>query len=137
MMKEHAKKLRQSLRTDPAFFRRVYMFCFPISRMQGQRNMQFEIAKDQWAMFFSPESGGFAANTATTPWLTYWVEFLEGRGKKPVSKDLWNQFEVFIRAAHQDESLGWWNPADAWPGTIDEFVPFVRAKRAGAQMETE
>lgn len=139
-MVQYTERLRQSLRSDPELFRRVYRFCFPMSRMQGQRNVQFEIAKDQWAMFFGPGSGNFAANTATTPWLTYWIEYLEGRGKKPISKDLWNQFEVFVPTAKGDESLGWWDPAGAWPGVIDEFVPFVLAKRASlnsTEMETE
>ena len=137
LMKKHVQDLRKSIQNDPDVFRRVYRFCFPLSRMQGQRNIQFEIATEQWRLFFNPASGGVAANTANTPWLDYWVEFLERRGSKPVNKDLWEQFEVFMRKAHEDESFGWWDADGAWPGAIDDFVAFVQAKRAGTEMDIE
>lgn len=88
-------------------------------------------------MFFSAESGGFSANTDTTPWLDWWIEFLEERGKKPINKDLWEQFEVFLRKAQDDETFGWWEEDGAWPGAIDDFVNWVKAKRDGNKMEIE
>ncbi|KAJ5083519.1 Scaffold-type E3 ligase [Penicillium angulare] len=136
-MKAYVKTLRQNIPAKPDTFRRVYRYCFLLSRMQGQRNVQFEIAAEQWRMFFSPESGGVAGNTSTTPWLDWWIEFLEERGKKPINKDLWEQFEVFMRKSHEDESFGWWNPDAAWPGAVDEFVAYVLAKRDGGKMEVE
>lgn len=88
-------------------------------------------------MFFSAETGGIPANTNTTPWLDWWIQFLEERGKKPINKDLWEQFEVFLRKAQEDESFGWYDSDGAWPGAIDDFVTWVQAKRDGNNMEVE
>lgn len=137
-MKEHVRYLRNTTPTNPDLFRRIYRFAFPLSRMQGQRNLTFEIAVDQWRLFFTSDHGGVMWNTPTTPWLDWWLEFLESRGKKPVNKDLWQQVEVFMRKTHEDEEFGWWSEDGAWPGALDEFVAYVKEKRAkGSEMEIE
>lgn len=51
---------------------------------------------------------------------------------KPVNKDLWEQTEVFMRRIQEDESLGWWTADGAWPGALDDFVVWVKAKRGKA-----
>ncbi|KAJ0419851.1 Cullin binding-domain-containing protein [Aspergillus carlsbadensis] len=135
-MSAHAANLRARIPTDPELFRRIYRFTFPLCLVQGQRNLQFEIAVEQWNLFFTPPKGGVAWNTHTTPWLDWWVEFLEGRGKRPVNKDLWQQVEVFMRKSREDEDFGWWSEDGAWPGALDDFVAWVREKRGGA-MEVE
>ncbi|CAL5873225.1 uncharacterized protein PFLUO_LOCUS7494 [Penicillium psychrofluorescens] len=138
-MTDYVQKLRLRIPTEPETFRRVYRFAFPLSRMQGQRNLQFEIAMEQWRLFFTPDHGGVQWNTSSTPWLDWWLEFLEGRGKKPVNKDLWEQAEVFMRKTREDEEFGWWSPDGAWPGALDDFVSWVTAKRGkeGSEMELE
>ncbi|KAJ5558992.1 hypothetical protein N7461_002964 [Penicillium sp. DV-2018c] len=136
-MQEYAKKLRATIPKDPHVFRKVYCYAFMLSRMQGQRNLQFDIATEQWRLFFTAEHGGVAWNTETTPWLDWWIEFLEGRGSKPVNKDLWEQVEVFMRKSLADEEMGFWDPEGAWPGAIDDFVEWVRAKRQEPAMEVE
>jgi len=137
-MKEYITYLRGHIPSDADHFRRVYRFAFPLSRMQGQRNLQYEIAADQWKLFFTPDHGGVSWNTARTPWLNWWLEFLEARGKKPVNKDLWEQVEVFMRKTHEDEELGWWSPDGAWPGALDEFAEYVKERRSkGSEMEIE
>ena len=105
--------------------------------MAGQRNLALEIATEQWRLLFSPDNGGVQWNTATTPWLDWWIEFVETRFKRPINKDLWEQTEVFMRKSLEDESLGWWSAEGAWPGAIDEFVAFVMEKRRGSKMEVE
>ncbi|OQE44912.1 hypothetical protein PENCOP_c002G04492 [Penicillium coprophilum] len=137
-MQAYAKSLRERIPREPDTFRRVYRYAFPLSRMQGQRNLQFEIAAEQWRLFFTTDHGGVAWNTETTPWLDWWIEFLEERGKKPVNKDLWEQVEVFMRKSLEDEEMGWWSPDGAWPGALDDFVAWVQAKRGkGSEMEVE
>ncbi|KAJ5295697.1 hypothetical protein PENANT_c001G02100 [Penicillium antarcticum] len=136
-MTAHANTLRTKIQQDPELFRRVYRYTFPLSRMQGQRNLQFEIAAEQWRLFFTPEHGGVQWNTESTPWLDWWIEFLEGRGKKPVNKDLWEQVEVFMRKSREDEEFGWWSPDGAWPGALDDFVDYVKEKRKGSEMDVE
>ncbi|KAL4968259.1 DCN1-like protein [Aspergillus stella-maris] len=136
-MTAHASTLRARIPTDPSLFRKIYRFTFPLCLVQGQRNLQFEIAVEQWNLFFTPPKGGVAWNTHTTPWLDWWFEFLESRGKRPVNKDLWNQVEVFMRKSHEDENFSWWSEDGAWPGALDDFVGWVREKRGGNGMEVE
>ncbi|PWY69136.1 defective in cullin neddylation protein 1 [Aspergillus heteromorphus CBS 117.55] len=108
-MTTQASHLRTSIPNQPDLFRRIYRYTFPLCRMQGQRNLQFEIAAEQWRLFFTPDSGGVQWSTPTTPWLDWWIEFLEERGKRPVNKDLWEQLEVFMRKSREDEAFGWWS----------------------------
>lgn len=135
-MTAHASDIRARIPTQPDLFRRVYRYTFPLCRMQGQRNLPFEIASEQWTLFFAPGHGGISWNSATTPWLDWWVEFLEERGRKPVNKDLWEQVEVFMRKTREDEGFGWWSEDGAWPGALDEFVEWVGKKRGeGREVE--
>lgn len=129
-MISYAATLRTRIPSQPDVFRRVYRFTFPLCRMQGQRNLQFDIAAEQWRLFFTPDHGGVQWNTATTPWLDWWIEYLEERGKRPVNKDLWEQVEVFMRKTLEDEDFAWWSPDGAWPGALDEFVGWVRERRS-------
>ncbi|KAL2221981.1 Cullin binding-domain-containing protein [Thermoascus aurantiacus ATCC 26904] len=138
-MIEYVAALRTRIPAQPDLFRRVYRYAFPLCRLQGQRNLQFDIATEQWRLFFTTKNGGIQWNTQTTPWLDWWIEFLEGRGKKPVNKDLWEQVEVFMRKTHEDENFGWWSADGAWPGALDDFVVWVQGKRGnrGEAMEVE
>lgn len=58
---------------------------------------------------------------------------MENKWKRPVNKDLWEQVEVFLAKTKEKggEEMGWWSEDGAWPGAVDEFVAFVREKRAG------
>ncbi|KAL1995110.1 hypothetical protein VTN49DRAFT_1297 [Thermomyces lanuginosus] len=140
-MIEYGKKLRDEIRSTPDLFRRVYRYAFVLCRMQGQRNLNFDIAAEQWRLFFTDENGGISWNTPTTPWLDWYLEFLEQRGKRPVNKDLWEQTLEFMRKTHEDENFGWWSADGAWPGTLDDFVEWVQSKRksaaGGEAMEVE
>lgn len=138
-MMTHASQLREQIRTNRDLFRRVYRYAFPLCRLQGQRNLQFEIAAEQWRLFLTSENGGIEWNTPTTPWLDWWIEFLEERGKRPVNKDLWEQVEVFMRKTDEDEAFSWWSADGAWPGAIDDFVVWVQVRRGkgGEQMDVE
>ncbi|KAK2789219.1 Scaffold-type E3 ligase [Onygenales sp. PD_12] len=137
----YAARLRSQLPIDPALFRRVYRYVFPISCEDKRRTIDLEIAIEYWNLFFTPATGGIKWNTRSTRWLDLWVSFVQEHWKKPVSKDLWEQTEVFMRKTQEDESLSWWSEDGAWPGLIDEFVAFVQAKRpkgaAGEAMEVE
>ncbi|KAJ5718326.1 hypothetical protein N7488_003972 [Penicillium malachiteum] len=133
-MKTHANRLRMKLRTDMDYRRSVYLYTFLVSRIQGQRHVQHDIAVDHWRLFFT-EEGSNSGNSATTPWLDWWIEFLEGRGKRPISRDLWGQIELFLVEANKDETFSWWNEEASWPPTIDDFVLWVKAKREEGKME--
>ncbi|KAI5293292.1 Scaffold-type E3 ligase [Ascosphaera atra] len=128
-MKEHAQILRQQIPATPALYRKVYRYTFPVSREPPARTLPIEIAVEHWQLLFSSAKGGVEMNTPTTPWRDWWLEFYTEKISRPVNKDLWEQVEVFLEKAKEDESLGWHSEDGAWPGALDEFAVFVKAKR--------
>lgn len=50
---------------------------------------------------------------------------------------MWDQTGVFVKKSSEDESMSWWSEDGAWPGVIDEFVAYVRAKRGEGKAEEE
>ncbi|KZZ93554.1 ullin neddylation protein [Ascosphaera apis ARSEF 7405] len=129
-MKTYAQSLRTKIPQDHALYRRIYRYTFPVSRMPPARTLPIEIALDQWQLLFTSEKGGIDMNTPTTPWLDLWLEFVKTHINRPINKDLWEQIEVFLETAKKDESLDWHSEDGAWPGAIDEFVTYVKEKRA-------
>lgn len=113
----------------PDFFKRVYKQTFLIARLPGQKIVPLDTSFEYWRLLFTAPS--LSWNTANTPWLTYWLEYLETRWKKSVSKDMWDQTGVFALKSLEDESMGWWSEDGAWPGVLDEFVFYVRERRGG------
>ncbi len=65
----------------------------------------------------------------STPWLDWWLEFLETKWKKGVNRDMWDQLLVFAMKTIEMDDLSFWSEDGAWPGAIDEFVMFVKEKR--------
>ena len=120
-------EMRKRLATDPTFFRRVYKSTFQLARSHGQRSVALDAAIEYWRLLLTPPSQAW--NSPTTPWLGWWIEFLEQRWKKSVSKDMWDQTGVLVEKSLEDEEMGWWSEDGAWPGVIDEFVGWVRGKR--------
>ena len=123
----------------PDFFKRVYKQTFLIARLPGQKIVPLETALEYWRLLFTAPS--LSWNTAGTPWLTLWLEYLESQWKKSVSKDMWDQTGVFAMKSLEDESMSWWSEDGAWPGVLDEFVVYVRDKRgnvtSGAESEMD
>lgn len=114
----------------PDFFKRVYKQTFLIARIPGQKVVSLDMALEYWRLLFMAPS--LSWNTASTPWLTLWLEYLEAQWKKSISKDMWDQTGVFAMKSLEDESMSWWSEDGAWPGVLDEFVFYVRGKRGNA-----
>ena len=62
-------------------------------------------------------------------WLTLWIDFVQSRWRKAVSRDLWDQTLIFAKRTLDDASLAWWSEEASWPGVVDEFVGSVKAER--------
>ncbi|KAK8232071.1 Cullin binding-domain-containing protein [Phyllosticta capitalensis] len=129
-------QLRGAL-TDPSsrvILKRVYKHTFVIARPQGQKAIPLEQAIEYWRLLFS--ANGLHWHTATTPWLDWWIEFLESKWRRTVNKDMWEQLFNFAEKSLQDETLGFWSEDAAWPGVIDEFVEWVKTdKGRGAKAD--
>lgn len=119
---------RTRLTTDHDFFKRVYKHTFLIARTPGQKAVALDAAIEFWRLLFSPPSISWI--TATTPWLDWWIEYLESKWKKTVNKDMWEQTLVFSQKSLQDETMSWWSEDGAWPGVLDEFVAYVNERKS-------
>ncbi|KAK5085796.1 Scaffold-type E3 ligase [Lithohypha guttulata] len=137
--KLYIETLRQKLKSDPAYFRQVYKGSFTYAKPAGQRVVPLEDSFAFWDMFFGGGKGGIQWNSPTTKWYDLWREYYEGKNKRPVNKDLWNQVAELVAKTREEggETLGWWSEDGAWPTAVDEFVAFVKEKREkGGAMDT-
>ncbi|GAA6044281.1 hypothetical protein JCM8097_002110 [Rhodosporidiobolus ruineniae] len=117
----HITTLRNQL-TDADTFRRVYNFAFEYAKAEGQKSMQFEIAQELWKLLVPLDpASSFPANH-----LSWWVQFLEEKGSRAVSKDTWNLFLDFVRSI--DPAFREYDEEAAWPSLIDDFVVFARER---------
>lgn len=118
---------RRSLSQNTEVFKKVYKATFILARTTGQKSLQLDTAIEYWRLLLQSPSRHWA--TPSTPWLEWWVSFLEERWRKGVSKDMWDQTGIFVLKSLEDESMGWWSEDGAWPGVLDEFVGYVRERR--------
>jgi len=125
---------RRSLSTSPDFFKKVYKQTFILARQQGQRVLPLDVAIEYWRLLFSPPS--LSWDTSSTPWLDWWIEYLEEKWTKSINKDMWDQTHNFMVKSREDETMSWWSEDGAWPGVLDDFVVYVKEKR-GTPTETE
>ncbi|SCZ94288.1 BZ3500_MvSof-1268-A1-R1_Chr12-2g03801 [Microbotryum saponariae] len=119
LQRSYIDRLRADLHKGDTF-RKVYAFTFDYAKAEGQKSMQYEIAQELWKLLIPSDP---AADFPTSH-LDLWLEFLQTRGERPVSKDTWNLFLEFTRTIdplfqeHDEEA--------AWPSVIDDFVDFAR-----------
>ncbi|KAI9891482.1 MAG: Scaffold-type E3 ligase [Vezdaea aestivalis] len=128
--REATKSLRKTMSTNPDAFKQVYRHTFLLARPLGQKSASLDMAVEFWKTLFSNQ-GGYGWSSAETPWLEYWVEFVEGKWKRSINKDMWNMLLEFAKKTKEDEDFGWWDEGGAWPGSMDEFVGYVKKRREG------
>ncbi|GAA5840362.1 hypothetical protein JCM11251_006706 [Rhodosporidiobolus azoricus] len=93
LQRNHVSKLRAQLQ-EPDFFRRVYNFAFDYAKTEGQKSMQFEIAQELWNLLIPLDPG----SKIPPEQLKMWLEFLQQKGGRAVSKDTWQLFLDFVRS---------------------------------------
>ena len=95
-MREFRKQLPQA-----DFFRGVYKHTFKLALATGQKSLPLDVAMEYWRLLLQPPSlSWYSAPTSTmpqpSPWLDWWLDYLETRWKKGVSKDMWEQTGKFV-----------------------------------------
>ena len=118
---------RSQLATDIHTFKNVYNQTFVLGLQGNQKSLDLGMATAFWTLLFS--KNGYEWRTSTTPWLDWWIEFMEQKWKKAVNKDLWRQTLTFAQETMKDESLGFWNEESSWPSVIDDFVEWVKTEK--------
>lgn len=132
--KQHIPTLRRALPANSDTFKKTYKGTFQLGRAAGSKVIPLDNAIEYWKTLFSAPSLDWSSET--TPWLQWWIEYLESKWKKAVSKDMWDQTGLFVTKSIKDESMSWWSEEGSWPGVIDDFVAFVKVKREqGSQMD--
>jgi len=109
-------RLIQTSLDNPREFKEFYKWLFEFVKDEGERKtIDAQLAIDMWNLTF------------TKHWtlLPKWVQFLQDKNTKTVSKDLWLQLLDFSKEVKTDLSNFDSNDG-AWPGIIDDFVAFVK-----------
>lgn len=121
---DNIDKLKEQLHTkllhdyeNPDGFRKVYNYAFLFGRQTGQRSLALEAAIELWRLLLSNRSS----------LLEQWIQFLQERHNKTISRDTWNLFLDFNNQVNMD--LQNYDPEGAWPILIDEFVEYKKQQQ--------
>lgn len=130
--KAYIKVLREKLVSDLSYFKQVYKSSFKYAKPINQRAVPVEDAFAYWSMFFGGGRSGIDWNSPKTKWFDLWTEYYKEKNKRPVNKDLWNQVAELVSKTREEggETLAWWSEDGAWPTAVDDFVAFVKERRA-------
>ncbi|KAI9749366.1 MAG: hypothetical protein M4579_006897 [Chaenotheca gracillima] len=126
-------RIRTTLPTDLDLFRRVYRYTFLLARTSGQKAVALDAAIEYWRLLFTPPRGVAWSTSSGTPWLEWWITYLQERWKRTVNRDMWNMTYEFFKKSTEQENLDWWDEQGAWPGVLDEFVAYVKERRREAE----
>lgn len=132
------KSLRSKMSSDPSYFKQIYRNSFKYAKPEGQRAVPVDQAFAFWEMFFGGGKGGIDWSSPSMNWFELWKEYYTTKNNRPVNKDLWNQVAELVSKTREDggETLEWWSEDGAWPTAVDDFVAFVKEKRAAGGMDT-
>jgi len=104
---------------DADAFRDYYGFCFKFAMEPGfgVRTLPAEVAKQMWALTISEQFTH----------LQEFYAFLDEKGVKAVTKDVWDMLLTFATSVEDDMSD--YDDDGAWPVLIDDFVEWFREKK--------
>lgn len=122
--KKHIATLLDKLKSDPAYFKKVYRHAFIAGKEEQQKALTVDYALVYWKMLFSPTGRPWVS--PKHDWLPLWELFIKTEWTRSVNKDMWNQIYEFATKTMADEELEFYSDQDAWPGVIDDFVTFYR-----------
>ncbi|CAI9109148.1 OLC1v1008912C1 [Oldenlandia corymbosa var. corymbosa] len=107
---------------DSSEFSRFYDFVFFICRENGQKSISVSRAINAWRLVLA---GKFRL-------LNQWCNFVGSKSHRHnISEDTWKQvlaFSQIIRGKDDDLELQGYDPQDAWPILIDDFVEHIHKR---------
>lgn len=131
--KAYVKSLKQTLPTNKESFTKVYKYTFLLGKSGNQKAVPLENAVTYWELLFTSPLSAVKWSTQSSPWFTWWAEFLTSEWKKSVNRDMWNETLKFAQLTLEDEVMSFWNEESSWPSVIDEFVEWVKREKRGGQ----
>lgn len=114
-------ELRELL-DDPDNYRTFYSWCFDFSKEPGfgVRTLPIEVACQMWQLTLGAR---YASPVAR------WLEFVQAKGVKVVTKDVWDMLLTFITSVDQ-ANMDDYDDEAAWPVLIDDYVEWYKEKHA-------
>ncbi|KAF2706080.1 defective in cullin neddylation protein 1 [Pleomassaria siparia CBS 279.74] len=135
--KAYVNMLKDTLPTSNDTFAKVYKHTFQLAKSGGQKAVPLETATAYWELLFDSPLSAVKWNSRSTPWSTWWIEFLNSSWKKSVNKDMWNETLKFAQLTLKDEAMSFWSEESSWPSVIDEFVEYVKIEKRGGSVAVD
>lgn len=120
-------RIRQ-LSTNPDVFKAVYKHTFVAGKDSDQRSLDRDNALVYWTSLFTAPGRPWVGKQTGRDFAALWAQFVQEKWSKSISRDLWNQLLLFADKSAEDETLSFWSEDGAWPGVIDDFVGWLRAR---------
>ncbi|XP_078485531.1 DCN1-like protein 3 [Ciona intestinalis] len=98
-------------------FKELYRFTFQfaLDADEGQRSLPCDIAIAMWNVVFSTNQPSI---------LQSWIQFLQERNVRGISRDTWHMFLYLVDAISED--IENYNDNEAWPSLFDDFVQYKK-----------
>ena len=105
--------------------KKFYLFAFNYTREENSRTINQEMAVCLWKLIFEGDCAEHTkANSTSWKFFKQWCHFVR-EYPNTISRDTWIQFYDFRNLFQQIDD---YNPIDAWPIVMDEFVAHLRIK---------
>ncbi|RPA74157.1 DUF298-domain-containing protein [Ascobolus immersus RN42] len=127
----HIAALRRKFESDPAYFKRVYLYTYTFFTPDS-KSLPLPEAVSTWQCIF-PANSHFRKN-----YLAHWVEFLQTEYKKSISRDTWTQLLEFAGwlEGEGEGGVAGYDEFGAWPSIIDSFVEYLKPKQNRGEDDT-
>jgi hypothetical protein len=97
--------MKAELPGNRELFERIYKYAFTIAKTANSRQAALEQAIEFWKLLFGSPLSPIKWNSANTPWLDWWEEFLTTSFKKSINKDMWNETLKFAKLTLTDDAM--------------------------------
>ena len=97
-----------------------FTYAFGLDKDKGERVLPAAVALPLWQLVFSGET--------TSPHLDKWLDFLQRKKTRGITRDTWDLYLLFTRTIAADYSN--YDEMEAWPSLLDEFVEEERERLA-------
>jgi len=129
--------LKQQMASNKEAFDKVYKYTFLLGKTGNQKAVPLDVALTYWELLFTSPLSAVQWTTPSSPWFSWWTEFLNSVWKKSVNRDMWNETLKFAKLTLEDEAMSFWNEESSWPSVIDDFVEWVRNEKRDGQKATD